>query len=571
MLVLLLATTFAQDYRQFLASPRSESVFVGLTRGSMKIENFHHDPVVLWYWRTVADDAQADSLIKRYAFGRNFHLSGVLRWEARDATAPEAALDKLRLGVHLDSVSVENALSLAAAAVRLRRPSVLAEILMLDIGGDFRNQVFFFVNGAILLLGTMLLAAVVFVMAKTARYLPVLSHRMDPFGHTRIRGLLPLIVLLMPALMFRHLYVLLVVYGLLVLLVLSGRERGWLRTTIGLLIVGAIAAFPVRSGIAFLDGSSRTHALYQMIYHDDDPLLQPRSPEEKEVVAYALKQRGRLETALSLYEDLYRNGYRSVGIVNNLANLYAESGENERAATMYLTLADRGRGEPYFNLGLLRLKMIEYTAAADAMEQARRLGFSSLATDPVDILPKNQEFWGLTMEDATVTRGYVNLLLVIPLLLMFVFSFLPVRLAPPYFCDLCGEPVCAKCQHEAMEEVMCDSCHSKMESTNSEDIEQDLRQVRSRGKRIRTGALSVILNLLVPGAGLIYSGRDFLGLAAAALTSGAFFLLFFRGHFVVPTGWVTTSLTPLVYAISGVLIVVAYIVSFSFLRSGNGD
>ncbi|GAI08859.1 unnamed protein product, partial [marine sediment metagenome] len=132
------------------------------------------------------------------------------------------------------------------------------------------------------------------------------------------------------------------------------------------------------------------------------------------VILIVLKQ-GKLEEALSLYEDLYYHGNRDIAVVNNLANIYFLYDETIRAESLYhFAIILNDRGESYFNLGLLKLKNIEYSDYSKYMEEARKRNFSSLRNEPIDIKPTNDDFYKMIFSEKLELNGVVKSTFILP-------------------------------------------------------------------------------------------------------------------------------------------------------------
>ena len=116
-LLLCLAAQFSPQYTQFVRSPRSDTIFVRLVRGTYNISDFVDDPVVLWFYRTHVESPEADSLLKKRKLRPNFHLGAALRWEATEADKHQAAAEKLHLAAHFDSSAVETFFSFLTLSI----------------------------------------------------------------------------------------------------------------------------------------------------------------------------------------------------------------------------------------------------------------------------------------------------------------------------------------------------------------------------------------------------------------------------------------------------------------------
>jgi TPR repeat protein len=570
-LILLFFCQFDARYQAFLQSPQSEAIFAGLTQGRYDVSDFADNPVVLWFWRNSAEDPQADSLLKRLDIGRNFYLAAVLRWEAKDADY-ETAMSKLELASHFDSSAVENFLSYLVLAARKRSLDPVISAFSLPVFSDFRSQIFLITNLIILVFFAVFMCGFVYVITKIVYYLPMLSHRIDPQDHNRIKGLMGLAFLLFPVLVFRNLYLIMLSYSVLLLFTLNMRERNWLRFIIVSMIVIFIFSLPLSHFVEFLTKKSRNYSVYEMVYYDSKPDISANNDRDKTFLAYAYKRMGDLEKAMSVYEEMYYHGHRDVAVVNNLANIYLIYEEEAKAETLYHYAMRAGdRGEPFFNMGLLRLRNLEYSESSRYMAEARRRNYSSASSNPVDIVPTAGDYYEVIFSEPLEPFGVVNPMYVLPFVIIFGLTFLPFRFPSPFYCGTCGRAICKKCQEQMEDEVMCKECFAKLKSTENVEMEALLKHsVGSRRRRFST-MVAYLVNLIIPGAGLIYTGRNFVGLIVVFIVMLGYIPLLFPHLFVKPAGWVSLSMTPLFVLGAVVIALLTYLYSFTAMRSSHGD
>lgn len=569
---LLVFFQFDARYDAFLQSPRSEAIFVGLSQGQYKISDYADDPVVLWFWRSTANDPQADSLILRSNFKRNFHVSAVLRWEAREAEDYETAMNKLNLAGHIDSSAVENFLSFLTLAVRARRVDPLLAALTIPVFKDFRNQIFFIANGIVLVFLALFMSGFVYVASKTIQYLPVVSHRIDLQEHGNLKGIIGLALLLFPVLVFRNLFLIYIGYSVLLVFVLSKRERNWLRAILLLTVVIFVFSLPLHDLMNFLSKESKSYKLYEMVNYDNTVTINSDTEKDKIFEAYALKQRGELEKAMSLYEEMYYTGRREIAVVNNLANIYFLYDEIARAETLYnYTMRAGSKAEPFFNMGLLKLRSLEYNESSRYMAEARRRGFSSSSTEPLDIMPSTREFYGVLLTEKLDLFHSIHPVFFFASLAIFALSFLPFRFPPPFYCSTCGRAICRKCQEAEADEVICRQCFGKLKTTENVEMEQLLRHSVGRRRRRMKRAIAYLLNAIVPGAGLVYMNKNFSGLFVVYIVMLAYSPLLLSQFFIKPAGWVCLPLTPIFVVVAVVVAFFAYLYTFLALRGVHGD
>ena len=482
-------------------------------------------------------------------------------------------MSKLYLASHFDSSAIENFLSFVGLAVRNRNLDPLVAALSLPVFSDFRSQVFLIVNGIILIFITAFMCGLVYVATKVLYYLPMVSHRLDPQEHNRIKGIIGLAIVLLPVLVFRNLYLIMISYMVLLLFTLNVGERNWLRLILISLIVIFIFSLPLSHLIDFLTKKSRTYNIYEMVCYDSRPKIVAQTDLDKLLYAYALKQQGKLEEAMSVYEDMYYKGHREIAVVNNLANIYYIYGEEAKAETLYYyAMRADDRGEPFFNMGLVRLKNLEYSESSRYMAEARRHGYASSSSEPADVMPKTGDYYQLIFSESLDVFGAINPFYIFPFVVIFVLTFLPFRFPSPFYCAICGRPICQKCQEQLEgDEIVCHECFIKLKSTENVEMEALLKHSVGSHRRHVSSLIGYLTNVVVPGAGLIYMGRNFVGLVVVFIVMLAYVPLLFTRVFVKPAGWVCVSCTSILIVVAIVVAVLTYIYSFFAMRSTYGD
>lgn len=564
-----LILSFNNEYQNFINSPRSESIFVNLVRDRANLNKYKDDPVILWFWRSRTNDTSVDSFLKEISIPRNFYLSGVIRWEAAEAKNLLEKYTKLNFAIHFDSVSIENFLSLVSLGFSLRRLDFLKSAFSLPILSDFRNQIFLLGNFSLLFLLTLFFTIIVFILTKLVYYLPILSHRFDPMKHNIFKGIIGFALLLIPIFVLRNFYLALIVYSIILTFILSNREKNWLRINLILLIISAVV-IAIFNFAPFLKGKDKAYHLYQMVAFDSDIRINPESNTEKEILAYTLKKQAFYDEAMALYEDLYYNhNIQNVAILNNLANLYAIYDEDEQAEKLYNKAIYSNRGEPYFNLALLKFKKIEYLTAGQLMEEAKQKGFVSVSKEPVDILPDTKKFYNILITKDLRKSSMIKPVHLLILLAIFIITFIPFRIKLPYQCAICGSPVCGKCAEETEDEFCCLDCLNKLSATKNQDIEGELKESLKRTNQLYKKIISLFLNIILPGAGLIYRNRNFLGLLISFFAVMAYVPIVLKSYFVKPSGWICLSLQPIFIPIMIVILSLCYVISFLVLLRGN--
>jgi tetratricopeptide (TPR) repeat protein len=565
--LLFLIAQFSTNYKDFIDSPLSDSIFINLTRGQQHISEFADDPVVLWFWRSTTDNAQADSLLKKLHMRRNFYLGAVLRWEAKEAADYATQVDKMHLATHLDSSAVENFLSFIGLAAKHRNLGHIKTALLLPVLSDFRSQLFFMTNLLILAFATAFLWAVIYVIVKMVYYLPVLGHQIWPRIHMKFVDLIKVLVLLIPIIVLRNPYLIFICYAFLLMLVMTTREKNWLRADIVIISLIFVLSLPINNFIVFLKENNRCYQTYELVTYDTPVDVRELEGLDKELLAYGLKQQGDIDESMEIYEELFYSGNRNIAVVNNLANIYAMYDEIALAESLYnMAILIEDRGESYFNMGLLKLRNIEYSESSRYMEEARHRGFASPHEDFVDIKPDNNDLYKMVLAEDLEINGLVKTAYIIPLFLILIMSFIPFKLSPPFFCSSCGRAVCKDCFEDIEQETLCRECFTKFKSTKKDEVEQSLR--RSVGRRRRTVKTIIMyaLNIIIPGAGLIYIKKHFVGSILVCLVLLGYIPLFAPQLFITPAGWISLSLDTYLFFVAAAIALICYIISFSIIR-----
>ena len=566
-LLLCLAGQFSPQYTHFVTSPRSDTIFVRLIRGTYNISDFADDPVVLWFYRTHVESPEADSLLKESDLRPNFHLSAVLRWEATEADNDRTAAEKLHLAAHFDSSAVENFLSFLTLGLSHHDIGYIKTALSLPVFSNVRTQLYLATNISILLMAAVFLSGFIYVIVKMIFYLPVLSHQIPPRIHVRTADIVKALILLAPVLVLRNLYVAFIVYAFLLIFVLNKREIGWLRFILFMLLLMYVLSVPLTNFITFLKERNNTYRLYETVHYDASPDVEAATNQEKALLAYGLKRQGKQNEALVLYQELYDSNYRTAAVSNNLANIYFAQDDIARAESLYReSLLREDRGEPYFNRGLIKLRDIEYTESDRYMAEARRRGFSSINKEPVDIKPTNQDFLNILSSEQLTLDGIVKFVYVIPFFVLFVLSFIGLQFSAPFFCSSCNRALCKNCIKDVEGETLCTYCFEKFKSTKKTETETDLRRIVSKTKERTRQIILYSINIVVPGAGLIYIGRHMVGLILVGIVMMGYLPVLFPGIFIQPAGWIALRLDALLRFVAIFIAIIAYIVSFSAIR-----
>jgi hypothetical protein len=189
----------------------------------------------------------------------------------------------------------------------------------------------------------------------------------------------------------------------------------------------------------------------------------------------------------------------------------------------------------------------------------------------VDIMPTATDYYEMIFSEPLQLFGVVNPIYVFPFVIIFVLTFLPFRFPSPFYCGTCGRAICKKCQEQIDEEIMCKECFTKLKSTENVEMEALLKHsVGSRRRRYKS-LIAYLVNFVIPGAGLVYVGRNFVGLVVVFIVMLGYIPLLFSHFFVKPAGWVSLSTTPVFLLAAVVVALMTYLYSFLAMRSSHGD
>lgn len=205
------------------------------------------------------------------------------------------------------------------------------------------------------------------------------------------------------------------------------------------------------------------------------------------------------------------------------------------------------------------------------MKEARRKGFSSSQKNPVDIKPNNVDFYKHVLAEELEIDGLVSTTHIIPLIIIMIISFLPFGLRPPFYCNSCGRPICKDCLKEIDGETICQDCFTRFKSTKKTEIEQDLRRTVGRNRKRIKRIILYALNIIIPGAGLIYIRKHLTGMILVCIVLLGYIPLFLPHIFLKPMGWITLPLDSIIFAFAGIIAIICYIVSFYIIKEHHAD
>ena len=196
------------------------------------------------------------------------------------------------------------------------------------------------------------------------------------------------------------------------------------------------------------------------------------------------------------------------------------------------------------------------------MDEARNRGFSSDSKDQIDIAPSNKDFYRWLMGQKLETEGKINTILIIPFLALFFLSFVPIKINPPLYCNSCGRPICPTCSKDIENEIICEECFTKFKSTKQQEIEADLRQAVSRNRQRLNNVVKYLLNLIIPGGGLIFTKKHLIGLIFIFIALIVYIPILLPAIFINPVVWIVLPIKTVFILIAAVTIIISYIITY---------
>lgn len=475
--------------------------------------------------------------------------AAVLAFESSLASRPDRTSARILLGVSLLLAGSQRALGEIPLALRA-------------LAGDFEAQTRIAFNVLFAILCGLAAALAGGLAAPALRSIPFLAHEIAeamprdlPKG---VRGAYPLVLLVAPVYMWRPwawpagLFWTLLLYALLARRHLRAAEKR-LVATLGLVVVllpsalvllGLLAAPAVPRSLAFAVARARDPLFREQAGRAIESGLAWRENDVDLLFDLAILRReeGRVQEASDLYARILAAREDHAGARVNLGNIYLARGEPRRALAEY-TAAVRSRprsASAHYGLGQLLLEDFDFGGAKSHLRTAASLNFDfvqSLSrasldgkeTLLVDESPVARERWRwlvanrkevlqITPREATAflaaallpsTRAGCALLAV-----LFAAAVALGRLsrrAEP--CASCGRPVCRGCRVRLTRRSFCGECAAIVQSHDAPERIQQGKAARFRKAQAPSRIVALLLALLLPGAGHVYVGRRWLGLA----------------------------------------------------------
>jgi hypothetical protein len=322
-----------------------------------------------------------------------------------------------------------------------------------------------------------------------------------------------------------------------------------------------------------LDPNDRVNTLAKAQLRGYEPSLVSR------LESLAKKNPDDFETAFSLGLLKHRGGFydeansiftaasdlrpRSAAVRNNLGNTYFVNGQLDKALEEYELAArlEPDAPAPHYNLSQAFSEKLMFGESSEELSKALRLDFTQVNTfrrvagraesaRVMDMIIPSSELWHIIFgnrprtEESPLMSGLFGLdarmLSYVSSTLLFLAIVLGIALRKTALggeCAICGAQSCYRC----LDNDICPRCVKKLEVTDSagmrERLEQKLRARAVRYRKIKALALSVVS----PGAGHVFIGSTWKGVAFSLVFSIVMISTFLKGLLLRMSPFVQTE------------------------------
>jgi tetratricopeptide (TPR) repeat protein len=412
-------------------------------------------------------------------------------------------------------------------------------------------------NISIFILLALLLSAFTFIVLMFVKYLKLLLHDFSdlyPSFVPRIASfLLGLTLLLLPLIFHLGIVITLLVWLLVVAGYLTWRERVVLYgISISLIILPFILSFLGSFVLSVSEKGSIEMELIRNFYWDTDIIerlesLTRKDPTNKNIkysLANAYKKSGRLDEALEIYNTLLETDLKPC-VLNNIANIELALGKIDSAVNRYREAISirETLPEAHYNLGqILILKDPFGSEGLDEVERAKELSpelvsyytriydGKNINRRAIDVSLSKwdllKEFFKFSPDKINVftsvipvffnlksewTASIIGFILIFSILIIFIIQNKFMIFSS--FCIKCNGVVCPRCTRNAQNLSYCNECNKFYIQKSAIDSRELYRLEKSRyfWKSVRTQIFRIV-NIVFPGAGLIYNGWTFTGI-----------------------------------------------------------
>jgi tetratricopeptide (TPR) repeat protein len=283
-------------------------------------------------------------------------------------------------------------------------------------------------------------------------------------------------------------------------------------------------------------------------------------------LAFINKKKGLLDTAERGYKDLVTRSYQVDKVYNNLGNIYYAQKKMKDAIQSYENALNKNPKSfsAHYNLAQAYLQdALSTEKANNELNQAQRLDYSRfervretaadgshynlvLVDEPLSRLTPfissvklwkpgykvAEEIWGL-FSKVKMPFYFLSVVSIVSWVLIKVFHASRKKGGHAYYCQMCGDAICYRCQQSENVRRFCTQCNyifTKKSVSQPGKKEEKVRQIQNYEQARKWAAR--IASLLLPGSGHVYSGFIGKGFVIAMLVAVFLFALYFQNFFL---------------------------------------
>lgn len=575
-----LTFALANAYRALGQEERSESLFSVATERAAtdaglllslaamyeKQGFFEHEENA---YDALLDLSISSGYLSRPLLGDYFYRRGIEKLKAGERSQ---ALAEFERALQFDPYSLSANLRAIALSARSLKSKAVTQMFALyrAIRASFFSQQWILLNSFRGAAVCLVLVAIIFLLGISFKNLPGIQHRIYEILPSTLphvyRSSLSWIVLVIPMVWLWSIFPLLImpIYLFGAWLSATHKERILIVIFFGYLIFIPYLLSTESKLLRPVDPDDRVSILARAQHSGYEPSLVAQlqshleeDPSDFEVtfsLGLLQKRGGFFEEAVSTFNAASDLRPRSSRARNNLGNAYFVLGEYDKAAEEYKLAArlDPGSAAPHYNLAQVYSEKLMLPESSQELNTAlgldfrhvnefRKMGGEKYNLRVMDMTIPPSRLWralfstrhlgekGLVM--GGLFGGYPLLLSLASaslLVLAILFGILLRKAMLGYTCLICGAHGCYRC----LEDEVCPRCTKKIVVTDSTSMKERLEQkLRSRAHKFRR-IKSLVLSVTLPGAGHVFLGSTWKGVAFSLVYSIILTNMLFKGLFI---------------------------------------
>ena len=408
---------------------------------------------------------------------------------------------------------------------------------------DLRNKIFFYANSTRVIYFALFWTIFLFVIVLYLKNIDLLAERLYKLIKTKNRlfyYVMFVILLFSPFVWFNNIFYIFIV--LLLYLAYARINKGILYFSSFILMLLIVTTIGDSINLKLYSPDSEISKITSFLQNpwDTDLGKHIEALREKDtkntftydfILALSFKKRGASDSAYYYYRDAYKHNPNSPSLMNNIGNIFYLRGEYDSAFAYYsksLKLNAKNAALHY-NLAQYYQHTLELNKASDEMEKAFALDF-----DRINAFAKNaSNQYNRKLIDNNIDKKFLdsmlkkylltgisfnNLFYGVNALLIFIIASLYLLLVifmynkkkiPTKFqrCDICGRWEKEKVMNSFEGKTICTNCSEKILNASSDSIKQKMLKRMLENNKRRLKLYGLILNLFIPGGGLVLVGQ----------------------------------------------------------------